>query len=368
MADVTGLLIAAFSFVALVILMPPLCYHIQNHNIPASFLIFWFCLENLFAFVNALIWSGDDYSTAADGKIYCDIAVRISSGLTLGQLCATACITFNLYMIIAAKNHGYLARGSRIKTTVNFIMCAFNPLLLMGLSVIVQTNRYNITRYRGCTASYDDNIRAVMLVSIWNVVWIALAFLFAALTIIEVLKKRKDVRDILRCTNSGLNLRRFSRLLIFSFLVILVLSPLTLHGFASDVIAANNVSAYTKAVYSQIVWSDIYAIDTGKSNLSSTIICIVLSFCTFFIFGLGVEAIDMYRSFLVAIGFSLLKKNNTEFYAAKEFNESRHNSKTSDLSEKTLDVNHLDEDHFQSYVLEKGPFAVLPDSFDKISV
>ena len=47
-------------------------------------------------------------------------------------------------------------------------------------------------------------------------------------------RKRKDVKDILLCTNSGLNIKRFARLLIFSFLIVFAMIPLSLYYFVSQ--------------------------------------------------------------------------------------------------------------------------------------
>ncbi|OBA20943.1 STE3-domain-containing protein [Metschnikowia bicuspidata var. bicuspidata NRRL YB-4993] len=368
MSDAAGQILAAFSFLALAVLVPPLCYHVQQRNIPAASLIIWFCIQNLTTFINAVIWSGENYNRVYDGKIYCDITVRILSGATVGLLCATACIIFNLFMIIAAKNHGYLARDSKTKLAVNILMCWANPLLVMGLTVLAQNHRYDIARYYGCSAPWNYTLGSVMLVSIWNVIWIAVACVFAVLTIVELARKRKDILDILRCTNSGLNMRKFSRLIVLSFLIVLVFSPVTLISFAADVKAASSVTSEMAMAYASIKWSDVYAYDIGMNNLSSKVVPIVFSFITFFLFGLGTEALKMYRGFLVSIGFTRFKKEEPrDFYVAKDFDESRQTSKQTQSTEETVGLSQIEYEHFQTLVLEKEPFSLLPDSNDTAS-
>ncbi|GEQ68708.1 hypothetical protein JCM33374_g2376 [Metschnikowia sp. JCM 33374] len=365
MSDATGHVLAAFSFIALVILVPPLCYHLQNRNIPAASLIVWFCIQNLITFINAIIWSGENYDQGYDGKIYCDITVRILSGAAVGQLCATACIIFNLFMIIAAKNQGYLSRDSKTKVFVNVVMCWANPILLMGLTVLAQTHRYDVARYYGCISPWSYTLGSVMLVSLWNVVWIAVACVFAILTIVELARKRKDVKDILRCTNSGLNMRKFSRLIILSFLIILVFSPVTLTSLSSDIKTALSMTPDARKAYAGIRWSDIYAYDLGMKNLSAKILPIILSFITFFLFGLGTEALKMYRGALVAIGFTRFKKDEArDFYVAKDFHESRQTTKQTQATEETVGLSQVEYEHFQTLVLEKEPFSLSPNSHD----
>lgn len=349
--DTKGLVLAAFSFVGFAILIPPFTYHLKNKNIPACSLMFWFCFVNLTGFVNALIWSGDDYAFGPDGKGYCDLTVRINSGAFTGQLCATACLIFNLYMIIAAKDHRYLASGSKRKTIVNVLVCWFTPLLVMGVSILTQVNRYMITRYVGCAAAHKYGVGNVLLYSIWNVFWITVACAFAIATLYSFACKRRDIKDILRCTNSGLNMGRFARLLIFSLLIIGVLSPLVITIFVLEIRESINATAEELLIYKSIVWSEIYALDVGNSFLATRIVNIILSFITFLLFGLGTDALTMYRGLLVAVGFKNAARSASDSHIAANFSESR---QTSRLSEKT-DVTareHKEYEDFKELVFE----------------
>lgn len=352
MIDAKGLALATFSILSFVMLIPPFIYHIKNKNIPACSLIFWLLFNNLTAFINALIWSGEDYYLGTTAEGYCDVTVRIFSGSAVGQLCATACLMFNLLMIVAAKSHKFLAAGSKRKFVVNVTMCWLTPCLVMGLSILGQVNRYNIVRYRGCTATYRYGLKTVMLVSVWNIIWGLVACGFAIATLFAFAMKRRDIKDILRCTNSGLNMRRFARLLAFSLLIILVLTPLVVTTFALDVRAAAYITEDDKLFYESIVWSEIYAISVGSTNIAFVVVEIVLSFFTFLIFGVGSEALDMYRAFLVFIGFTGLTKREDAF-SSKEFNESRQASRETETSEVTaMSAQYYDD--YKQLVLDEG--------------
>lgn len=327
---------------------------------PASSLIVWFCIDNIFGFVDALVWSGPDFAQQWDGKGFCDLNVRISSGTSLGQMCATTCIIFNLYMILAARNHGFLAAHSKSRLWINIAMCWINPLILMGVSVIVQTNRYNVVRYRGCTATYKATVGSVLLYSGWNLIWIALACVFAILTIYEFVRKRKDILDLLRCTNLGLSMRRFARLILLSFLILLVLSPVVLVSFVADITTAINITPEQQMEYALIKWSDIYAMDLGKSYFSSRIVEIVFLFCAFLLFGLGVDALEMYRNFFVWLGFKSLQRRPAE--EVQEFKGSRSSSKQTECSETTIGFTPDEFEDIERLVLQKEPY--LPASSD----
>jgi pheromone a factor receptor len=77
----------------------------------------------------------------------------------------------------------------------------------MCTNYIIQTSRYVIIKYRGCTVTYALSPVSIVLYSMWNIIWAAVAVVFSVLTLVTYFRKRKDVKDILRCTNSGLNLK-----------------------------------------------------------------------------------------------------------------------------------------------------------------
>lgn len=326
MINKTGQIIAAFSFLAFMLNIPPLCYHVGNRNIPASSLIFWLCYNNLTSFINALIWSGDNFYLVTDAPGYCDLTVRISSGAPAGKICSLACLIMNLYLIIDAKHHKFLEAGSRRRTYINLAICWMTPVCVMGTSVIVQSSRYVIMRYRGCVAPFGYSYASLILVAIWPLIWSSVATVFAVLTIWTYLSKRRDIKNILKCTNSGLNFRRFARLLIFSLLIMFMMCPFAIYIFVTDV-EAYGFSTFDFAETHNDMWSHIYKIDPGNVSFSARIVDIVLSAIAFLLFGLGIDALDMYRRTLVRIGFTRLKKPSPdEILLSSEFRESRNHS------------------------------------------
>lgn len=360
--DSSGLCIAAFSFIAFVILIPPFFYHKKQKNIPACSLIFWLCYENLVTFINALIWSGEDFELATTAPGYCDITVRLTSGSSSGKLCCIATVMFNLFMIIRAENHKFLNPKSKRRLFTNIAMCWFTPIFVMGTSVIVQATRYVIFRYRGCLAAYAYSYLTLVLVQIWNLVWSLVALVFALLTLITYLKKRRDIRDILRCTGSGLNQRRFARLVIFSLLIIFVLVPFAIYNFVNAADTFGELHFSLSEIHNEY-WGTIYAFDYGTSQLASPIINICLAFCTFILFGLGTDALSMYRGFLRFLGFKRFSKSDDDDpVISTEFTESKQLTRETVKTENTLATMHELED-FKDLVFGEGEKPLdLPDT------
>ena len=65
-----------FSALGIVLAIVPAISHWRNRNVATLCLIFWVTLANLIYFLDSVIWSGD-IADAWDGKIYCDIVVKL---------------------------------------------------------------------------------------------------------------------------------------------------------------------------------------------------------------------------------------------------------------------------------------------------
>lgn len=366
--DAQGLCIAAFSFIAFVLLIPPFFYHHRQKNIPACSLIFWLCYENLIAFVNALIWSGEDFDVVTTAPGYCDVTVRLTSGASSGKLCCIATVMFNLFMIIRAENHKFLNPKSKRRPLTNIAMCWITPIFVMSTSIIVQATRYVVFRYRGCLAAYAYSYLTIILVQIWNLVWSVVALVFALLTLITYLKKRRDIKDILRCTGSGLNQRRFARLVIFSLLIIFVLVPFAIYNFVNAADTFGVLTFNLKEIHNEY-WGTIYAFDYGTSQLASPIINICLAFCTFILFGLGTDALSMYRRFLRFIGFKKISKgsNSDDPVISTEFTENKHLTRDTVQTEGTMATMHELTDYKELVFGEAEQSLDLPDTLIKES-
>lgn len=298
-----GNTLAALSFISFVLLVPAFAWHCRCKNIPASSLIFWLMFDNLVNFINACIWSGDNFSEVYGGQGYCDVVLKIGSGSSSGKVACISGLAMNLYFVLAAKNVALIDNRSKKKLAANIIICWFQPIFIMATNYIIQVVRYSITRYRGCINVYDESIATIMLYSVWPLVWSVVGLIFAFMTTFQYFKIRNDVKDILRCTNTGLDIKRFARLLIFSFLVICACFPLAVIYFVSDV--RNTSMNFSFAAVHSEGWSTITYWDFGTLFTYTSWITIGLSVITFLLFGIGSDALELYKHFLYKIGVIL---------------------------------------------------------------
>lgn len=294
---------AVCSLIAIILLIFPFVWHIKvSKSIPTLCLIFWLAFENLENCINAFIWSGEDFYTKWDGKVYCDIVTRIYVGSSTGKACALTAISLNLYMILLG-NSTFVARQgllARRKNLINCAICLINPIVVMVLEFFVAAQRYGIGRFEGCLPLMAATWVTLIFYSIYPFLWSIASFVFAVMTIGLYIKKRRDVKDLLRCSDSGLNLKKFARLLVYSVLVTIVIVPTSIFMFVMDVHDYFS-GAYNWSEIHWEHWGEIFFLEGEYSFMATSWINFGLSIVTFVLFGLGSEAIKMYRDFFYRV-------------------------------------------------------------------
>ncbi|CAR29865.1 ZYRO0G18810p [Zygosaccharomyces rouxii] len=301
--------IIGLSLVAILLLLPPLAWHTHSRNIPAVLLILWLFTMDLTSLVGASIWSEEDFMNRWNGKGWCDIVVKLQVGANVGMPCAVTNIVYNLHTVLRA-NTVLPELNSWSKICCDLTISLATPVIIMALSYIVQVARFGIVRFNGCQNVLSPTWLTTVLYTMWGLIWSTAGMVYAFLVLYVFHRKRKDVRDILHCTNSRLNLARFSRLLILCFLTILVMFPLSVFGVAEDIKSFKGKYNWNET-HSPVYWNTIPKYDEGKS-IFSVWLYILMSYLVFIIFGLGTDALQMYANILrtMKLGFIVDKLQN----------------------------------------------------------
>ncbi|SCV00942.1 LAMI_0G08284g1_1 [Lachancea mirantina] len=290
-------IILGLGSVALALLIPPLAWHLKTRNTPAIILIIWLFLMDVKLLVDAGVWSGNEYAEKWNGAVWCDIMTKLQIGANVGISCSVANIAYNLHAILKA-DAVIPDHKSRRKILTDLAITLASPIVTMGLSYLVQVVRFGVARYSGCQNILSNSWLTIVIYTLWMLVWSLLGFIYALLLLYVFYRKRKDVRDILHCTNSGLNLARFSRLLLFCILIIMVMFPFSLYSFIIDIAQGLDLYNYND-VHEKITY--IVFFDPGKP-LYSVWLYILMSYLVFIVFGTGSDAIAMYVKILRTIG------------------------------------------------------------------
>ncbi|MCJ1257940.1 a-factor receptor [Lignoscripta atroalba] len=290
------------SFMTLVLNVPPFIWHVKNRNLPATCLVFWVVISNLFNFINALIWPTDDVTNWWHGAVLCDIEVKLTNAATLGLTGSVACIMRSLAMALDTKRTVLMHSRAQRRRQLAFemIFCFGLPVYMIIIHYVVQPSRYYIFAIAGCTPSFDNSWPSVVLVYIWPPIFCLVDAYYCGLVIFRLRKYRKEFAAVLHSSNSKLTQSRFMRLFLASLLLLVVFLPLQFYVLYRN--ALFPLQPYSWAVIHGPTWWDIIMVPTGGVVQFDRWIRIALGFTVFFCFGLGQDAIAMYRDWLLKCG------------------------------------------------------------------
>ncbi|KAI9807346.1 MAG: a-factor receptor [Piccolia ochrophora] len=203
----------------------------------------------------------------------------------------------------------------RRRLLVDLLWCYGCPVYLIAIDYICQAGRYYIFTISGCTPAFDNSWVTVVLIFIWPPVFCiagsyycskfsksgAFIYLrFAALLIIRLYKYRKQFTEILSSSNSHLNKSRFLRLFLIAIIMLLVFLPTQLYLFFLNVSYPRH--PYDWDTIHGEMWHDIILVPTGGRVAFDRWIRVVAGFVLFFFFGMGRDAKNMYRNWLLGLG------------------------------------------------------------------
>lgn len=283
--------------------LPPLITHVQSRNVAAAALVFWIALDNVFNFINPLIWPTDDLQTRWNGAGLCDIEVKLNLASSAAIPGALICIFRQLAIILDTK-HTTLApsRGQRRRSLAfELFFCVACPSYMGVAHFIVQPFRYYIFAISGCVAAFDNSWPGIILIFVPPLVLCGLAAAYCALVVVRLLKYRQQFSTILASSQSKLNKTRFLRLFILSATLILIFLPIAIYVFTRNL-------GYPRHpfIWSQVhgpSWSTalIKVATQGTVNFDRWL-NVGIGYAVFFFFGFGSDATRMYRSWLLKLG------------------------------------------------------------------
>lgn len=118
---------------------------------------------------------------------------------------------------------------------------------------------------------------------------------------IRLHRYRRDFADVLTSSGSDLTKSRFMRLFCIAFIFILVALPVQFYVFYRNVAVAH--VPYSWSAVHGPSWWQIVMIPTGGAVQFDRWIWAGCGFLVFIFFGLGKDAVKMYRGWLVKLGF-----------------------------------------------------------------
>ncbi|CUS11399.1 unnamed protein product [Tuber aestivum] len=288
---------------SIVMALIPLAWHVRNGNTAAVCLIVWITLFNLLSFSNAIIWggSGIDIYTAWDGKIFCDIEIKIFIASGAGIVGSVAAIARNLARVMSHKVSVIKTKRARRRELVQDLLLSLGlPAWIMAVHYLVQPSRYSLLATTGCTPTIDDSWPSIPLILVWPPIISLVSAYYAGLVLARVHRYRQQFADILRSSNSGLTTSRFIRLFVLSLVLVAVNLPLTFYIFYRN-LDSPRITYNWDLVHGE-GWNYILRIPSYDIVQFDRWISVGAGYFIFFVFGIGSDALKMYRGWLDNLG------------------------------------------------------------------
>ncbi|KAK4548469.1 hypothetical protein LTR36_009379 [Oleoguttula mirabilis] len=297
----SSILLATFSLLTVLLIIPPMCWHYRNRNLGATLLVAWTIIMNLQTFVNAVLWPADNLSSWYNGSGLCDVEVKLQVAWGVAAPATLGCV------LRALANAMNTDRATLIKSkaqrwrdySIDLTWCIGFPFLQMFMHYIVQDRRYFLYGISGCVPSISGSWLSILLIYMPPVVWTLIDGYFAILIIVRLYRYRVSFALILASSNTTKS--RFMRLYVLCLVWILAFIPT--QAFVLYINLSMHRSAYSwSETHNPAEWNEIIMVPSNGAVLFDRWIWLSSGLVVFIFFGLGKEAVSMYRSGLLAIG------------------------------------------------------------------
>ncbi|PLB53655.1 STE3-domain-containing protein [Aspergillus steynii IBT 23096] len=300
----TAVIIPVLSIVSILVSLVPLALHWKNRNFPATCLIGWFLVLNLFNIVNAIIWPNDDVDSWFSGVGLCDVEVKI-------MIASYVAVAGNLLGIfrglanVLDTSRANLVPSKKQRWQNHFmdiLFCVIIPIIAMITHIIFQANRYMLFAISGCVNSFDESWVSFVLSFVWPPIICLITGYYCSLVLYRLHKYRSQFGDVLQSSNSNISKSRFLRLFLLSFTMLLVILPTQAFVVWKNVTLSLPWHSYSWNTLHGPMWNEIAMIPTNGEVFFDRWIPIASGFMFFLFFGCGRDASNMYASICRSFG------------------------------------------------------------------
>ncbi|KAK0814177.1 a-factor receptor [Friedmanniomyces endolithicus] len=293
--------LATLSLLVIILLLSPMCWHLRNRNVGATFLVAWTILINLQTLINALLWPHDDIALWYNGAGLCDVEVKLQIAFSVAAPAALAAVLRALANALDTSRATLVkSRAQRIRDyAVDFSFCLGFPALQMLFHYIDQPTRYLLFGIAGCEASVSKTWVTVLLMDVPPLLWTLVDSYYAILILVRLVRYRSTMSSIL--TASNLSKTRFLRLYLFCIVLIITFVPLQAYTLSQNLSQAREAYSWS-ALHDPATFREIYMMPSNGRVLPEAYIWLAGGFFIFIFFGLGKDAVAMYRAGLLALG------------------------------------------------------------------
>lgn len=178
----SSVLLATFSFLTVLLIILPMCWHYRNRNLGATLLVAWTIIMNVQTFLNAVLWPADNISTWYNGAGLCDVEVKLQVAWGVAAPATLGCVLRALANVMNTDRATLIkSKAQRWRDySIDLSWCIGFPLLQMLFHYIVQDRRYYLYGISGCVPSVSASWLTILLIYIPPVIWTLIDGYFAS--------------------------------------------------------------------------------------------------------------------------------------------------------------------------------------------
>lgn len=287
----------AFNFLGTTLILIPLTFHIRNRNFAVICLCVLLSISNAIYFINGNVWHSIPDGDTPLGKGYCDIVTRFQLIVGPALLGCAIAILRHLANILSRTSAAAMTGANKQRQNMIELAIIFTIpcLMIIFQTALFRETRYIITQFLGCQYSLVRYTPLLLLVVIWEPIMATISTLYAIMILYALNKKRKAFHEIIRNSQSGLDVSRFTRLFMMALLAIFFIAPIIFYSFYAQVIDIDLHYKYKPhGHFSQII---VYYLATpdGDSWLWAQWLTAIVSILFAALFGIGKEPFKTYR-------------------------------------------------------------------------
>lgn len=176
-----AIVLATFSFLVILLIIPPMLWHYRSRNVGATLLIAWTIVANLQSFTNAILWPNDNIASWYDGAGLCDVQVQLQVACQIAAPAALGCVLRGLASAMDTKRAAIskTKRQRYANYAIDLTACLVFPAIQMVLYYVVQARRYYLIGISGCVPAISDSWLTILLIHIPPVIWTLIDGYFA---------------------------------------------------------------------------------------------------------------------------------------------------------------------------------------------
>ncbi|KLO06016.1 fungal pheromone STE3G-protein-coupled receptor [Schizopora paradoxa] len=209
------------SFIGIVLSLLPLFSGVRSLSLGVWGFAIWTAVGNFIVFVNTTLWH-DNVDDIA--PVWCDIATKLDTGAAFGVSASSFCISLCLYKTTHYLVYLETQKQRRRAVFYELLLIIGLPILLMGLSIVIQPFRFEIVEEEGCVQTLYSYLGYLIACAPSLILSLA-CLVLAPLTLRIFIRQRKAMNKFLQ-SNQHMTRGRYNRLIVMTCMdAILNLSP-----------------------------------------------------------------------------------------------------------------------------------------------